>query len=70
MGYGPEDKNTVLELTYNYGVTDYNKGNGYAQVDSILSAFRRNFTTFVWLPRMFAVCIVRIQHILCLNRLQ
>lgn len=32
MGYGPEDKNTVLELTYNYGVTNYDKGNGYAQI--------------------------------------
>lgn len=32
MGYGPEDKNTVLELTYNYGVTEYDKGNAYAQV--------------------------------------
>ncbi|KAA8525268.1 hypothetical protein F0562_007123 [Nyssa sinensis] len=32
MGYGPEDKNTVLELTYNYGVTEYDKGNGYAQI--------------------------------------
>ncbi|CAL8996552.1 unnamed protein product [Prunus brigantina] len=32
MGYGPEDKNPVLELTYNYGITDYDKGNGYAQI--------------------------------------
>jgi len=32
MGYGPEDQNTVLELTYNYGVKEYDKGNGYAQV--------------------------------------
>lgn len=32
MGYGPEDKNTVLELTYNYGVREYDKGNGYAQI--------------------------------------
>ena len=32
MGYGPEDKNAVLELTYNYGVKEYDKGNGYAQV--------------------------------------
>lgn len=32
MGYGPEDKNAVLELTYNYGVSEYDKGNGYAQV--------------------------------------
>ncbi|XP_061367402.1 lactoylglutathione lyase GLX1-like [Gastrolobium bilobum] len=32
MGYGPEDKNTVLELTYNYGVTNYDKGNGYGQI--------------------------------------
>lgn len=32
MGYGPEDKSAVLELTFNYGVTEYEKGNGYAQV--------------------------------------
>ncbi|KAK2996700.1 hypothetical protein RJ639_022847 [Escallonia herrerae] len=32
MGYGPEDKNAVLELTYNYGVTEYDKGNGYTQI--------------------------------------
>ncbi|KAL0311975.1 UNVERIFIED_CONTAM: putative lactoylglutathione lyase, chloroplastic [Sesamum radiatum] len=32
MGYGPEGKNTVLELTYNYGVREYNKGNGYGQI--------------------------------------
>ena len=33
LGYGPEDKNAVLELTYNYGVTEYDKGNAYAQVE-------------------------------------
>ncbi|KAK1303291.1 Lactoylglutathione lyase [Acorus calamus] len=32
MGYADEDKTTVLELTYNYGVTEYTKGNAYAQV--------------------------------------
>ncbi|XP_050219736.1 lactoylglutathione lyase GLX1-like [Mercurialis annua] len=32
MGYGPEDKNAVLELTYNYGITEYDKGDGYAQI--------------------------------------
>lgn len=32
MGYGPEDKTAVLELTYNYGVTEYDKGNAYAQI--------------------------------------
>lgn len=26
-----EDKNAVLELTYNYGVIEYDKGNVYAQ---------------------------------------
>lgn len=35
MGYGPEDKNAVLELTYNYGVTEYDKGNAYAQVNTM-----------------------------------
>jgi lactoylglutathione lyase len=33
MGYGDDEmKTTVLELTYNYGVTEYTKGNGYAQI--------------------------------------
>lgn len=31
-GYGPEEDNAVLELTYNYGKTEYTKGNAYAQV--------------------------------------
>lgn len=43
MGYGPEDKNAVLELTYNYGVTEYDKGNAYAQVEtSSFSLFLSN----------------------------
>jgi len=32
MGYAPEEETTVLELTYNYGVAEYTKGNAYAQV--------------------------------------
>ncbi|XP_020217118.1 probable lactoylglutathione lyase, chloroplastic [Cajanus cajan] len=32
LGYGPEEKNAVLELTYNYGVTHYEKGDAYAQI--------------------------------------
>ncbi|KAG6643998.1 probable lactoylglutathione lyase, chloroplastic [Carya illinoinensis] len=32
LGYGPEDRNVVLKLTYNYGVTEYDKGNGYVQI--------------------------------------
>ncbi|KAL2925483.1 Lactoylglutathione lyase GLX1 [Bienertia sinuspersici] len=32
MGYAPEEETIVLELTYNYGVTEYTKGNAYAQV--------------------------------------
>lgn len=35
LGYGPEDKSAVLELTYNYGVTEYDKGNAYAQVKKL-----------------------------------
>ncbi|XP_050387389.1 lactoylglutathione lyase GLX1-like [Argentina anserina] len=31
LGYA-EDKTTILELTYNYGVTEYTKGNAYAQI--------------------------------------
>jgi lactoylglutathione lyase len=32
LGYGKEEETTVLELTYNYGVTSYSKGTGYAQI--------------------------------------
>ncbi|XP_078177460.1 putative lactoylglutathione lyase, chloroplastic isoform X1 [Carex rostrata] len=32
MGYGPEDRTAVLELTYNYGVKEYEKGNAYGQI--------------------------------------
>ncbi|CAL5183918.1 unnamed protein product [Lathyrus oleraceus] len=32
LGYAEEDETIVLELTYNYGVTEYTKGNAYAQV--------------------------------------
>lgn len=32
MGYGPEDQNAVLELTYKYGVAKYDKGNAYGQI--------------------------------------
>ncbi|PON35015.1 Glyoxalase I [Parasponia andersonii] len=32
LGYAEEEKTTVLELTYNYGVTEYTKGNAYAQI--------------------------------------
>ena len=37
MGYAEEHETTVLELTYNYGVTEYTKGNAYAQVTFRLS---------------------------------
>lgn len=29
IGYGPEDTHFVVELTYNYGITDYEKGNDF-----------------------------------------
>ncbi|KAJ0615655.1 putative lactoylglutathione lyase [Helianthus annuus] len=32
MGYAKELETTVLELRYNYGITEYTKGNAYAQV--------------------------------------
>ncbi|XVF80726.1 hypothetical protein PTKIN_Ptkin15bG0098200 [Pterospermum kingtungense] len=37
MGYAKEHGTVVLELTYNYGVTAYTKGNAYAQASFILS---------------------------------
>ncbi|KAK4588367.1 hypothetical protein RGQ29_019374 [Quercus rubra] len=32
LGYAEEHETTVLELTYNYGVTEYTKGDAYAQI--------------------------------------
>ncbi|WP_373537712.1 lactoylglutathione lyase [Microcoleus sp.] len=32
VGYGDESDTTVLELTYNWGVTDYNLGDAYGHI--------------------------------------
>lgn len=32
VGYGDEDSNTVIELTYNYGVENYDLGKGYGHI--------------------------------------
>lgn len=29
VGYGPEDTHFVVELTYNYGITEYEMGNDF-----------------------------------------
>lgn len=48
MGYAEEHESIVLELTYNYGVTEYTKGNAYAQVSDLDSCYcLRSFTLIV-----------------------
>nr|CAI5841450.1 unnamed protein product [Callosobruchus analis] len=32
VGYGPEDKHFVIELTYNYGIHSYEKGNDFISI--------------------------------------
>ena len=32
VGYGDEEDNTVLEFTYNYGVEEYDLGNGFGHL--------------------------------------
>lgn len=32
LGYGSEENNTVLELTYNWGVSEYDLGSGYGHI--------------------------------------
>jgi lactoylglutathione lyase len=32
VGYGSEQDNTVIELTYNWGVTEYDLGKGYGHI--------------------------------------
>ena len=42
VGYGDEDKNTVIELTYNWGTERYDLGEGYGhiaiEVDDVYAA--------------------------------
>lgn len=33
IGYGPEDNNFVLELTYNYGISEYRHGNDFVAIE-------------------------------------
>lgn len=33
IGYGPEDDNFVLELTYNYGIAEYRHGNDLVEIE-------------------------------------
>lgn len=32
LGYGDESQGAVIELTYNWGVADYEKGNAYGHI--------------------------------------
>jgi lactoylglutathione lyase len=45
LGYGDEQNNTVLELTFNWGVTDYDIGNAFGhlaiEVDDVYRAAER-----------------------------
>jgi lactoylglutathione lyase len=54
VGYGDERDNTVIELTYNYGVDKYDLGNGFGhiavEVDDVyraVEAIRANGGTIV-----------------------
>ena len=51
LGYADEHETTVLELTYNYDVTEYTKGNAYAQVSIRQLFFQKrlldNFLNFI-----------------------
>lgn len=32
VGYGPEDNHFVVELTYNYGINEYERGNDFQSI--------------------------------------
>ena len=41
VGYGPEDSQAVVELTYNYGVDKYDMGNAFGQLAiEVLDAYK------------------------------
>lgn len=61
MGYGPEDRSTVLELTYNYGVTEYDKGNGYGQVDIDIFFCKSGHNIFIYILQiLFLMKVIRV----------
>lgn len=66
LGYGPEDKSTVLELTYNYGVTEYDKGNAYAQV-SRSSSLLQFFNFMESAEEVFIAAFFISYFIFCIN---
>lgn len=72
MGYGPEDKNTVLELTYIYGITNYDKGNGYGQVDTIYFPFSKVVLLIFVLfsVSIFYILLLECNSFMCLHILQ
>ena len=39
MGYGPEEENTVLELTYNWDQSDYDLGDAWGHIALELKIF-------------------------------
>lgn len=54
MGYADEPETTVLELTYNYGVTEYTKGNAYAQVNLSYTFFHLLFFLYILIGNSFS----------------
>lgn len=70
MGYADEYETIVLELTYNYGVTEYTKGNAYAQVRYVFVAKSLEdlstlelylYIIFIYLPCLYDECKISLQ---------
>ncbi|XP_057764906.1 lactoylglutathione lyase GLX1 isoform X1 [Salvia miltiorrhiza] len=63
MGYADEYETIALELTYNYGVSEYTKGNAYAQVSLMLHRFIHillcviNYIFSLWMLSVFQIAI-------------
>lgn len=68
LGYGPEEKSPVLALTYNYGVTKYDLGDAYAQVDRSSSLFLL-FILFESLKVVSITPIMILNLIFCIKEL-
>jgi hypothetical protein len=44
IGYGPEDTNFVLELTYNYGIRNYERGNDFNYIRVLSNVAHKNLS--------------------------
>uniref|UniRef100_A0A6N2KRM0 Glyoxalase/fosfomycin resistance/dioxygenase domain-containing protein n=1 Tax=Salix viminalis TaxID=40686 RepID=A0A6N2KRM0_SALVM len=66
LGFGPEESNFVVELTYNYGVTSYDIGTGFGHLQLQQRMFTSWWRNFVHCATLLGLVCQRWCVYLCL----